>query len=377
VQPAGSGPVSAAGLDFYRGLVDELLAHDVVPVLTLYHWDLPQPLEDAGGWPARETALRFADYAHVVADALGDRVRHWSTINEPWCIAMLGYAAGVHAPGREDAGAAVAAAHHLLLGHGLAVDALRTAARPDAEIGITLNPYPVRCVGEGDADRDAARRVDGVANRWWLDAIVHGRYPADVLEDFAAVSDLACVRAGDLRQIARPVDAIGLNYYRRYHVSYGAGRSSARPWNTWPGSPDVELVRPPLPTTTLGWAVEPDGLTEVLLDVARKAPGVALFVHENGAAYPDTVTDESGRVVDDDRIDYLRAHIDACAAALAAEAPLRGYFVWSFIDNFEWAHGYTPRFGLVAAEPGTLRRRPKASAEWYGDVVRRARTGWS
>jgi beta-glucosidase len=370
VQPAGAGALSAAGIDFYRRLVDELLDHDIVPVLTLYHWDLPQPLEDSGGWPVRDTALRFAEYAGVVAEALGDRVRHWSTLNEPWCAAMLGYASGVHAPGRQEPGAAVAAAHHLMLAHGLAVDVLRGSVRADAEIGITLNPYPVRAAGDGDADRDAARRVDGVANRLWLEPLLHRRYPDDVIADFAAVSDLSHVRDGDLDQIGRPVDAIGVNYYRRYHVRYAVGASSATPWNTWPGSPDVDLVRPEMPETALGWSIEPDGLTEVLLDLTRQAPGVALYVHENGAAFPDLTRADDGTVADTDRIQFLGDHVAACAEAVAAGVPLRGYFVWSLIDNFEWAHGYTPRFGLVAVEPETLRRRPKASARWYADLIR-------
>jgi beta-glucosidase len=320
----------------------------------------------------RDTAYRFAEYAGVVAGALGDRVRHWSTLNEPWCAAMLGYASGVHAPGRQDPAAAVAAAHHLLLAHGLGVDALRRSVHDDAEVGITLNPYPVRAVGDEPADHDAARRVDGVANRLWLEPLLHRRYPDDVLADFAAVSDLGHIRDGDLDVIGRPVDAIGVNYYRRYHVRHGAGASAATPWNTSPGSPDVDLVRPDLPETALGWSIEPDGLSEVLLDLAAQAPGVALYVHENGAAFPDLARTEDGTVADADRIAFLHAHVAACADSLAAGVPLRGYFVWSLIDNFEWAHGYTPRFGLVAVEPATLQRQPKASARWYADLIRSA-----
>ncbi|HEX6419657.1 MAG TPA: family 1 glycosylhydrolase, partial [Acidimicrobiales bacterium] len=234
VQPEGRGRPNVAGLDFYRDLVDELLAHGIEPVVTAYHWDLPQALEDEGGWPRRDTALRFADYADLVGRALGDRVDRWSTVNEPWCAAMLGYAAGVHAPGRTDPGAAVAAAHHLLLGHGLAVDVLRAHVPDDrAEIGITLNPYPVVPATASEADADAARRVDGLANRLWYDAVLLGRYPDDVLDDLAPISDLAHVRDRDLAKICRPIDALGLNYYRRHHVRHRPG-ASASP-SPWPG----------------------------------------------------------------------------------------------------------------------------------------------
>jgi beta-glucosidase len=369
VQPQGSGPVSESGLDFYRRLVDELLGRGIEPFLTLYHWDLPQPLQDAGGWPARDTASRFADYAAVVGAALGDRVRHWSTVNEPWCAAMLGYAAGVHAPGVVDSAAAVAAAHHLLLGHGLAVDALRHVVAADAAIGITLNPCPVVAAGDRDVDVDAARRVDGVANRLWYDALLRGTYPADVLADFATVSDLAHIRTGDLEQIARPLDEIGVNYYRRHHVRHLPGESSAPPWCTWPGSPDVELVQPDAAATAMGWAIEPDGLVETLLRLRDDYRAPPVYVHENGAAFDDAVGSD-GVVCDDDRIAFLGAHLRACHRAIEAGVDLRGYFVWTLLDNFEWAHGYRYRFGLVRVSPGALDRVPKASARWYGDVAR-------
>jgi beta-glucosidase len=374
VQPSGVGATSESGLDFYRRLVDELLEHGIEPVATLYHWDLPQELEESGGWPARATATRFADYAAVVGAALGDRVRHWSTLNEPWCSAMLGHCSGVHAPGLVDPGAAVRAAHHLLLAHGLGVDALRAAIRPDAEVGITLNPYPVVTAGETDADRDAARRVDGVANRIWYDAILRGTYPEDVLDDFTAVSDLSHIHAGDLAQIARPVDAIGVNYYRRLHVRFGAGRSMSPPWSTWPGSGDVELVEPEAPATAMGWAIEPDGLVETLTRLCDEYDAPPLYVHENGAAFDD-VADASGLVEDHDRTAFLAAHARACARALELGVDLRGYFVWSLMDNFEWAHGYACRFGIVRVEPGTLRRVPKQSARWFAGVARNNRVG--
>ena len=370
VQPQGSGTVSATGLDFYRALVDELLEHGIEPVATLYHWDLPQGLEDVGGWTSRATAERFADYAAVVAGALGDRVRHWTTINEPWCASMLGYAAGIHAPGRTDPAAAVAAAHHLLLGHGLAVDALRAGVRAPggpAEIGITLNPYPVVPAGDDPADRDAARRIDGLANRLWYDPVLRGRYPDDVLEDLATVSDLRHIRDGDLAQVARPIDALGLNYYRRYHVRHEPG-ASASP-SPWPGSPDVAFAEPERTTTSNGWAVEPRGLYESLVRLQADYDPPPLYVHESGGAFPDPVAPD-GLVHDADRLAYLAAHVRACHDALADGVDLRGYFVWSLLDNFEWAEGYRQRFGIVHVDFATQERTPKDSAIWYSNVVR-------
>jgi beta-glucosidase len=351
VQSMGRGPANQPGLDFYRSIVDALLVRGVEPFVTLYHWDLPQPLEEAGGWPQRDTAARFADYAALVGAALGDRVRHWSTVNEPWCAAMLGYAAGVHAPGRVDAGAAVAAAH------GLAVAALRAEVRADAELAITLNPYPVVAAGDSDADRDAARRVDGVANRLWYDALLRGRYPDDVLADFAAVSDLGHIRDGDLPVISAPLDALGVNYYRRHHVRFGAARSAVPPWCTWPGSPDVDLVVPDAPLTGLGWAVEPDGLGETLRRLTAEYTPPPLYVHETGAAYPDCLP-PGGVVQDTARRVFLDAHLRAALDARRSGIDLRGFFVWSLLDNFEWAHGYAPTFGLVAVDRTIQARAP-------------------
>ena len=368
VQPSGRGPANPAGLDFYRDLVDALLENGIEPVLTLYHWDLPQALEDTGGWPSRDTALRFADYAAIAAAALGDRVRHWTTVNEPWCASMLGYGSGVHAPGRADPAAAVAAAHHLLLGHGLAVDAVR-AATTGVEVGITLNPYPVVAAGALDADRDAVRRVDGVANRLWYDAVLRGRYPDDVLEDFGAVSDLRHIRPEDLAVISRPIDALGVNYYRRHHVRASAGASASPPWSTWPGSPDVQLVKPAGATTAAGWAIEPGGLHEVLLDLATGYRPPPLYIHETGAAFADEVGPD-GTVDDPRRVAFLDGHLRAALDAVDAGVDLRGFFVWSLLDNFEWAHGYGRRFGIVHVDFADQRRTPKASARWYSQVAR-------
>jgi beta-glucosidase len=366
VQPAGHGAWSASGLDFYRRLADALLEAGVEPVVTLYHWDLPQPLEDAGGWPARETAERFGAYAAGVGAALGDRVRRWATVCEPWCVAMLGYASGAHAPGRSEPAAAVAAAHHVLLGHGLAVDALRATVALDAEIAITLNPYPVVAAGPTEADADAARRVDGVANRLWYDAVLRGAYPDDVLADFSAVSDLAHIRDGDLAVISRPIDAIGVNYYRRHHVRHRAGASVG---STWPGSNDVEVVDPGRATTASGWAIEPEGLLETLLRLTTDYRSPPVYVHESGAAFDDR-PGAGGEVDDTDRIAYLRDHVRVAQDALAAGVDLRGFFVWSLLDNFEWAEGYAIRFGIVRVDFATQQRTPKASAAWYGRLAR-------
>jgi beta-glucosidase len=368
VQPTGRGRVSPSGLGWYRELVEALLEAGIEPVVTLYHWDLPQALEDAGGWPSRDTAARFADYAYAVGEELGSLVRRWGTINEPWCASMLGYAAGVHAPGRVEPSAAVAAAHHLLLGHGLAVDALRATVRPDAEISITLNPYPVVAAGPTDADRDAVRRVDGLANRLWYDALLLGRYPDDVLGDLEAVSDLSHIQAGDLAQISRPIDALGLNYYRRHHVRYRAGASVGRPHGQWPGSPDVELVQPRVSVTDGGWAIEPDGLTEALVALTDAYDAPPLYVHEAGAAFDDEVGPDG--VDDRRRIGWLQGHVEAAAAAVEEGVDLRGFFVWSLLDNFEWAEGYANRFGIVHVDLDTLERTPKASARWFARLIR-------
>jgi beta-glucosidase len=369
VQPDGRGPMSQSGLDFYRELVDELLGHGIEPVVTLYHWDLPQVLEDQGGWTARATAEHFAGYAEAVARALGDRVRRWTTINEPWCASMLGYGGGIHAPGRTEPAAAVAAAHHVLLAHGLAVDVLREhVSAPGAEIGISLNPYPVlpSTAEPSEADLDAVRRIDGIANRLWYDAVLLGHYPADVLDDFAAVSDLAHIRDGDLDQIARPLDALGVNYYRCYHVRHAPG-ASASP-SPWPGSPDVAIAEAATTPTSNGWAVEPEGLYDALVRLASDYDPPPLYVHESGGAFPDHMCSD-GTVNDHDRLTYLDAHLRAAHDALAAHVDLRGFFVWSLFDNFEWAEGYSQRFGIVHVDFATQKRTPKASALWYRGVM--------
>jgi beta-glucosidase len=346
------------GLDWYCELVDALLDAGVEPIVTLYHWDLPQALEDAGGWPVRATAEAFGDYAAVVAGALGDRVRRWCTVNEPWCASMLGYAGGQHAPGRREPAAAVAASHHLLLGHGLAVDAIR-AARTDAEVAITLNPYPVVPAGDRAEDVEEARRVDGLANRWWYDAVLRGEYPQDVVADLSSVTDLSFVRDRDLAVIAAPLDALGVNYYRRHHVRHEPGASVI---SEWPACTDVGVVQPDKAMTDGGWAIEPDGLVEVLVRLCDDYDPPPLYVHENGAAFDEPFDDV-------ERVAYLDAHVRAAHDAIQRGVDLRGYFVWSFLDNFEWAEGYDHRFGIVHVDFATLARTPKTSARWFADVI--------
>jgi beta-glucosidase len=369
IQPDGRGAANEAGLDFYRRLVDELLGRGIEPWVTLYHWDLPQALEDAGGWPARDTAFRFAEYATLAHERLRDRVRFWTTLNEPWCSAFLGYAAGVHAPGRKDPAAALAAAHHLMLGHGLAVRAMRDQG-PDGAFGITLIVSPVDPASDRPADLDAARRVDAVTNRIFLDPVLRGRYPEDLRADVAAVSDLGFVQDGDERTIGAPLDLLGVNYYFRNVVRAGGAAEPSDESIAWVGSTDVRPVSRGLPTTEMGWEIDASGLSEALRRVQREYGPIPLYVTENGAAFADEVAAD-GSVADPERIAYLAAHFAAALDAIADGVDLRGYFVWSLLDNFEWALGYARRFGLVHVDYETLRRTPKASARWFADVTRR------
>ncbi|MET9066326.1 GH1 family beta-glucosidase [Streptosporangium sandarakinum] len=373
IQPDGSGPVNARGLDFYSRLVDELLERGVDPWVTLYHWDLPQALEDAGGWPSRETSKRFADYAAAVHDALGDRVRNWSTVNEPWCAAFLGYASGEHAPGRREPAQAVRAAHHLLLAHGLATQAMR-AQRPDSRIGGCVNLYAISPQTESEADRDAARRIDGLQNRFFLDALLKGAYPEDVLIDLDGMADFT--EDGDMEIVSAPIDMLLINYYSRFTVSGipgGAASAAAAPTDAgspWVGSEAVSFVQAGRPVTAMGWEIDDTGLREILLRLAREYPSVPLVISENGAAFEDVVGDD-GVVHDRERVDYIEAHLRTCHAAIEAGVPLKGYFAWSLMDNFEWAWGYDKRFGLVRVDYATQERIPKESALWYAGTIRR------
>ncbi|MFF7341069.1 GH1 family beta-glucosidase [Streptomyces sp. NPDC008163] len=380
VQPTGRGPAVQRGLDFYRKLVDELLEAGIKPVATLYHWDLPQELEDAGGWPERATAERFADYTAIMAGALGDRVGMWTTFNEPWCSAFLGYGSGVHAPGRTEAASALRAAHHLNLAHGRAIEVLRGQLPAAAQTSVTLNLHQVRPLTPSPEDADAARRIDAVGNRVFTGPMLHGAYPEDLLADTANVVDWSkLVRDGDLEAIARPVDVLGINYYTPTLVSTpaeGAGDTrndghGASDYSPWPGSEHVAFhLADGKPTTAMNWSIDPNGLYNLLMDVTREHPGIPLMVTENGAAFDDYVSPE-GRVQDPERIAYLHGHLDAVQRAVADGADVRGYFLWSLMDNFEWAYGYSKRFGAVYVDYASQRRIPKASAHWYADVIRR------
>lgn len=368
IQPRGTGPANQRGLDFYRRLLDALLPAGITPVVTLYHWDLPQALQDRGGWENRDTAERFAEYAGLVAGALGDLVPLWTTVNEPWCAAFLGYGNGLHAPGIAHPRSALRAAHHLLLGHGLAAAALRSAGA--RAVSVVLNPEPVRPWRPDHAgDVDAARRIDGLRNRLTLDAVLRGRYPEDVIEDTRRFTDWDFVRPGDLDAIGQPVDLLGLNYYARSVVRAGGQAGPPAGPSAFPGCEDVEFVRPDGPVTSMDWPITPDGLRDMLVRIHDEYPPVPLVITENGAAFEDVVSGD-GQVHDGGRVSYLDAHLRAAHAAIERGVDLRGFFVWSLIDNFEWAEGYSQRFGIIYVDFPTGQRIPKDSARWYRDVVR-------
>ncbi|WP_129844277.1 GH1 family beta-glucosidase [Streptomyces sp. RFCAC02] len=368
IQPGGRGPANAAGVAFYDRLVDTLLDRGITPWITLYHWDLPQELEDAGGWPARDTAYRFADYAELAHDALGDRVVHWTTLNEPWCSAMLGYENGIHAPGRKDFGAAMHAVHHLLLGHGLAAARIRERHTGPLELGITLNTGHFVPATDSEADREARRIADGLSNRIYLDPLVHGRYPEDVTADLAARGVTMPVQDGDLEIISAPLDILGINYYSS-HRSSGTDENGATTGED--GLPVVRSVPYGRPRTAMDWEIVPEGLTDLLTRL-HDDYGLPMIITENGAAFDD-VAEEDGSVHDADRTAYLVDHIGAVAAAREAGVDMRGYFAWSLFDNFEWAEGYAKRFGIVRVDYDTQRRTVKDSGRWFADSVRLTR----
>jgi beta-glucosidase len=362
IQPEGQGAPDQRGLDFYRRLIDGLLKRSIVPMATMYHWDLPQALQDRGGWPNRDTAQRFVDYAAILFDALGDRVPLWITLNEPWVVAWLGYGTGAHAPGERELGQALAAAHHLLLGHGLAVEAFRARQRRGSQIGITFNLAPVRPASSAEADVTAARHMDGNQNRWFLDPVLRGEYPPDMVEHYATQADLSFVHDRDLAATAAPVDFLGVNYYMQ-HAAHAEGGIGPLGISAGARIPDG------VATTALGWGIEPEGLTQLLVRIGRDYPPLPLYVTENGAAFYDYVNPD-GEVDDEERIAFLEGHLRAAHAAIEAGVDLRGYFVWSLLDNFEWAHGFSKRFGLTFVDYGTQTRIVKRSGVWYANVIR-------
>jgi beta-glucosidase len=369
VLPHGRGAVNPAGLDFYSRLVDCLLENGIRPFGTLYHWDLPQALQDEGGWATRATALAFADYAEVVARRLGDRVKSWITINEPWCVSLLSNQLGKHAPGIRHWPTALAAAHHVLLAHGLAVPVIRREC-PGAEVGITLNFEPAAPASRSAADLDAARHSDGSFNRWFLDPIFGRRYPADMVADYAKAGHIPTsgvpeAADGDFSIIATPTDFLGVNYYTRKIV-----RSDVVPETD--NAPVALRLPPASELTTMGWEVFPEGLYQLLCRIQFEYAPPKMYVTENGSAWPDTV-DADGRVHDSQRVRYLQGHLAATGRAIGAGAHVAGYFAWSLLDNFEWERGYTQRFGIVHVDYETQARTPKDSAIFYRDTIRAGR----
>lgn len=363
ILPEGRGTPNPAGLDFYDALVDGLLEAGIQPFPTLYHWDLPQALQDEGGWGERKTVEAFVDYARVVVERLGDRVGEWVTHNEPWCIASLGHEEGHHAPGHLDPAEALRVAHHLLLSHGRATKAIREVST-GAAVGIVHNYCPAFPATDSDADHDAARWFDGFFNRWYLDPLFRGEYPADAIADRIDAghihlegSDLPFVLDGDLAIISTPLDFLGVNYYSRVIMATGEDGKRA-------------AVPPPRPEelTTMGWEVYPRGLYDSLMRIHREYAPRRIYIAENGAAYDDP-SGADGRIADTRRIDYLREHLLAAQQAIVDGVPLAGYYAWSLMDNFEWGFGYAKKFGLYAVDPETLVRIPKDSAAWYRGVV--------
>ncbi len=363
----GGWRVNHAGLDLYSRLVDELLRNDIEPFVTLYHWDLPQVLQDQGGWVSRATGEACAEYADVVSHHLGDRVKNWITHNEPWCTSILGYQIGRHAPGLRDWPAALASAHHVLLSHGWAVPVIRTNS-PGSEVGIALNLKHVEPASPSGADSEACRHFDGYFNRWFLDPL-HGRdYPADMVADYAVAGHLpsggmSFVRPGDLETIAVATDFLGVNYYDRAVV-----RSQDVPEDQ--NEARTVVVAPESEWTNMGWEVYPDGLCQLLERLHREYRPPKLYITENGASYDDG-PDGDGIIDDERRQRYLRDHFVAAHRAISAGVPLSGFFVWSLMDNFEWDRGYTQRFGIVWVDYDTQKRIPKRSARWYQSVVAR------
>ena len=368
IQPDGSAPANQRGSDFCRRLVDGLRERSIEPVLTLYHWDLPQTLEDRGGWTSRETSERFAEYVEIVYGALADSVPFWITLNEPWVSSWMGHAYGVHAPGHTDPAKALSAAHHLLLGHGLALSAMRSAGPAENQIGITLNLHPALPARDREADAEAARRVDGQANRLYLDPVFHGQYPEDLLSHYRGRGvDPLPVRDGDLETISGPLDFLGVNYYFRHHIREAPGEA-AGPSEIFADLEARGIVPHDAEKTAMGWPVEPEGLTQILVRIKDEYADLPIYVTENGRAVYDYV-DPEGEVKDGERISYLDAHFRAAHEAMQRGVDLRGYLVWSLLDNFEWALGYSKRFGLIFVDYGTGRRIPKASARWYTKVI--------
>ncbi|MBW3612399.1 MAG: beta-glucosidase [Chloroflexi bacterium] len=362
VQPDGRGRPNEQGLDFYRRLTEALRERGIRPALTLNHWDIPQALQDRGGWQSRDTVERFADYARLCAEALRDRVEWWITHNEPWIISALGYRLGIHAPGVKDTEAELRTAHHLLLSHGAAVEAYRATGLA-APVGITLNLLPTYPQTESEADARAATLSDGYTNRWYLEPVFNGRYPADMLEYFGDRFSLDWIRPGDVERAAQPIDFLGVNYYSRRVVR--APRPDEQAEFAWVVRTETTTG---VPTSDLGWEMTPPVLRDLLVHLRDTYRSPTILITENGCSLNDEIAPD-GRVHDPRRIAFLDGHLRAVAEAIDAGVDVRGYFAWSLLDNFEWAEGYGPRFGLSYVDYPTQRRIPKDSFAWYRDVV--------
>jgi beta-glucosidase len=372
VLPEGTGSVNRAGLDFYSRMVDGLLARGIRPALTLHHFDLPQPLEDRGGWTNRDSVTWFAEYARVLADALGDRVNLWITHNEPWVVAWAGYGSQTFPPGRCSPVDALAATHHLLMSHGRAIEAIR-GADPSAKVGITLNLSPCPPFSDRDEDVQASRLADAYFNRSFLDPLFRASYPEDLLDRYQQVTDLEFIRDGDLTIASTQNDFLGVNYYTRHHIAAGTPEDPAR-WSL-PEALDAHVVPAAgVPTSAIGWGIEPDGLRELLVRIRNEYTTLPLYVTENGTACLDYPCPE-GTVLDPERIEFIDGHLRAAHDAIQQGVDLRGYFVWTLMDNFEWTLGYSARFGIIYVDYPTQKRIPKASARWYAEVARRNGVG--
>jgi len=361
--PDGVGKPNEKGLDFYKRVIDELHKQQIHPLLTLYHWDLPQALQDKGGWTNRDTVERFGEFSSCMYEQFGDVVSDWVTINEPWVISYLGHYTGEHAPGITDISAFLKSAHHVLLAHGEGVQRFRQSKAKHGKVGIVLNVAQVYPASSSAEDRQAAQVWDGLLNGWFIDAVFKGRYPQHMQELYSKLTDMSFIQPGDLERISQKTDFLGINYYSVARVKQGDSAFG------------TELVQVAEPVTHMDWEIAPQGLVDILKRLSADTEGqLPIVVTENGAVYDDVVTPE-GEIHDDERLDYVQKHIQACQQAIAEGVDLRGYYIWSMLDNFEWAFGYDKRFGMVHVDFETLKRTPKKTAYWYRDFIKNSTTG--